>query len=388
MDAATTAKNTTEPVAIIVGSGPSGLAAAACLNQLSVPNIVLEREDCFASLWKKKSYDRLHLHVAKKFCELPHMPFPATYPTYVPRKQFLDYLDDYVSRFKISPLYHRLVESASYDEVSRKWIVKARNIGGGSGEVEEYSARYLVVATGETSEEFVPEVEGLEGFTGEILHSTRYKSGKKYRDKRVLVVGSGNSGMEIAVDLSDHGAKTSIVVRSSLHVLSRGMANLGLNLLKYFPYCVVDFLMVLLSKLRFGDLSKYGIQRPEEGPFALKVKCGKYPVVDVGTCKKIKSGEIQVLPAISSIGRGEVIFENGKSHPFDAIVFATGFRRSTHKWLKGDDYLLNEDGIPKPSFPNHWKGENGLYCVGLARRGLHGAALDAQSIANDIKSAL
>ncbi|GMP91230.1 hypothetical protein CsSME_00042011 [Camellia sinensis var. sinensis] len=334
-----------EPAVIIVGAGPSGLATAACLNRLSIQNIVLEREDCFASLWKKKSYDRLHLHLAKQYCELPHMSYPKNSPTYVSKKQFIQYLDDYVAHFNISPMYNRPVVSADYDEVSQKWKVKVRNMV--SDEVEEYSGKFMVVATGETSDEFIPEVEGLRNFTGEVIHSTLYKCGDKYRDKRVLVVGSGNSGMEIAFDLSNYGAKTSIVVRSPLHIISREMAYLGLVLLKYIQVSIVDYLLVLLSKLRYGDLTKYGIQRPEEGPFTLKVKHGKYPVIDVGTYSKIKSREIQ-----------------------------------------GDNYLLNKDGLPKPSFPNHWKGENGLYCAGLARRGLYGAAMDAQNIANDIKSAL
>lgn len=78
------------------------------------------------------------------------------------------------------------------------------------------------------------------------------------------------------------------------HVLSRGMVYWGLILLKYFPHYIVDSLMVFLSKIKYGDLSKYGIHRPQEGPFLLKVKFGKYPVIDVGTCDKIKSGEIQV----------------------------------------------------------------------------------------------
>ncbi|XP_059660573.1 probable indole-3-pyruvate monooxygenase YUCCA10 isoform X2 [Cornus florida] len=376
-----------EQVAIVVGAGPSGLATAACLNRLSIPNIVIEREDCFASLWKKKSYDRLHLHLAKQFCELPHMSLPTTSPTYVSKKVFIQYLDDYVTHFNISPLYDRSVESAIYDEINERWSVKVRNAS--SGEAEEYSGRFLVVATGETSDEFIPEVEGLDSFTGEVIHSTRYKSGEKYGNKNVLVVGSGNSGMEIALDLCSHGAMTSVVVRSPLHILSRGMVYLGLTLLKYIPLGTVDSLLVMLSKLRYGDLTKYGIRRPQEGPFFLKVKYGKYPVIDVGTCKKIKSGEIQVLPAIiRSIRGNEVLFDDGKSHSFDGIVFATGFKRSTNKWLKGDDYLLDNDGIPKPSFPNHWKGKKGLYCAGLARRGLYGAANDARNIANDIKSLL
>ncbi|KAM3735443.1 hypothetical protein ACB098_10G088400 [Castanea mollissima] len=356
-----------EQVTIIVGSGPSGLATAACLSQQSIPYIILEREDCIASIWKKYSYDRLHLHLAKQFCELPHMSFPVSYPTFVPKKIFIQYLDDYVSYFNISPMFQRTVESAEYNEVSKRWIVKARNAS--SGEVEKYCAKFLVVATGETTNPYTPEVEGLNTFPGEVLHSTQYKSGKEFKNKNVLVVGSGDSGVEIALDLANHGAKTSIIFRSP-----------------YFPLSLVDFLMLMLSKLVYGDLTKYGITRPTEGPFFMKVKYGKYPVVDVGTYNKIKSGEIQVLPAeILQIKGNDILFENGKLHPFDDIVFCTGFKRSTNLWLKGDEYLLSEDGLPKPIYPNHWKGKNGLYCVGLSRRGLYGSNVDSQNVANDIK---
>ncbi|GLT28564.1 hypothetical protein SLA2020_034870 [Shorea laevis] len=109
----------------------------------------------------------------------------------------------------------------------------------------------------------------------------------------------------------------------------------------------------------------------------------------MGTVSKFKSGEIQVLPAISSLRGNEVSFENGKTHPFDTIVFCTGFKRSTNKWLKrGGDYLLHEEGFAKNSFPNLWKGKNGLNCAGLSRRGFRGASFDAQHIAHDIKSLL
>ncbi|KAI5680385.1 hypothetical protein M9H77_01612 [Catharanthus roseus] len=377
-----------DQLTIIVGAGPSGLSTAACLNKLSLPYILLEREDCFASVWKKYSYDRLHLHLAKQFCELPFMQFPEAYPTYVSRNEFLRYLDEYVSHFKISPIYRRTVDSGEYDELNKTWKIKARNLS--SNEVEEYSGRFLVVATGETSDAFIPDVKGLSNFSGEVIHSTRYKNGEKYKDKKVLVVGAGNSGMEIAFDLSNYGAKTSIAVRSPIHILTREMAYMGLVLLKHIPLNMVDSMLVMLSKLKYGDLTKYGIQRPkEEGPFTMKNNYGKYPIIDVGTIHKIKSGEIQVLPGIQSLrGDNDVGFEDGQWRPFDAIIFATGFKRSTHNWLKGDDYLLNEDGLPKPTFPNHWKGRNGLYCAGLARRGLYGAAMDAQNIANDINSLL
>ncbi|OAY61754.1 probable indole-3-pyruvate monooxygenase YUCCA10 [Manihot esculenta] len=375
-----------EPVVIIVGAGPSGLATTACLNQHSIPHIILEREDCFASLWKKFTYDRLHLHLKKQFCELPHLPFPASFPTYPSKDHFIKYLDHYVSHFKISPIYKRCVESTSYDEATKKWTVIARNVS--SGETEEYAARFLVVATGEASNAFIPEVGGLNTFTGDVLHSTQFRTGKAYKDKNVLVVGSGNSGMEIALDLANNGARTSIVVRSPVHVLSREMVYLGLVMLKYFSLGMVDSSMVLLSKIVYGDLRNYGMSRATEGPFFMKVAYGKYPIFDVGTFSKIKSGQIQVLPAIQNIRGNEVVFENGKSHSFDTIIFCTGFKRSTNKWLKGDDYLLNEDGIPKPRYPNHWKGKKGLYCIGLSRRGLYGASADAQNTSDDIKSLL
>lgn len=195
---------------IIVGAGTSGLAIGACLRNLSIPFIILEREDCFASLWQKYTYDRLKIHLYKNICSLPHAPFPAWYPDYVPRELFIQYLNDYVSQFQLGPsiFYGKTVESASYDDVvSGKWAVKAS-----SGEV--WAARFLVVASGETAQPSTPEVEGLDGFDGKVLHSTQFKSGKEFRNDNVLVVGSGNSGMEIAYDLADHGAKTSIIARS------------------------------------------------------------------------------------------------------------------------------------------------------------------------------
>uniref|UniRef100_A0A7C9DDF2 Flavin-containing monooxygenase n=1 Tax=Opuntia streptacantha TaxID=393608 RepID=A0A7C9DDF2_OPUST len=381
---------TIESAVIIVGAGPSGLATAACLMQNSIPYILLEREDCFASLWKKKSYDRLHLHLAKQYCELPLMKMPTSAPKYVSKDDFIQYLDNYVAHFHIEPLCRRRVENARFDQGTKRWHVKAIN-GAKGGVEEEYVGRFLVVASGEASDPFCPQIEGLSSFKGKVVHSTQFKSGKEYEGKSVLVVGAGNSGMEIALDLANYGVMTSIVVRSPVHILSRAMVNIGLLLLKYMPYYVVDTLMVALSKLKYGDVTKYGLRRPPQGqgPFYLKVASGKYPIIDVGTFQKIKSGEIKVLPAVRSIREGNYVeFEDGRSHAFDAIIFATGFRRSTNQWLQGDDYLLNEDGVAKLSFPNHWKGKNGLYCAGLARRGIYGAAMDAQNIANHINSLL
>jgi indole-3-pyruvate monooxygenase len=201
-----------EVVAVIVGAGPAGLAAAACLGRRSVPYLVVEREGCSASLWRRRAYDRLKLHLAKEFCALPHAPFPDGTPTYVPKREFVAYLDAYAERFGVEPRYCTSVESAACDEGAGRWVIAARDTAAGT-EIR-YKARFLVVATGENGVGSVPEIPGMESFPGEAIHSSTYRSGGRYAGQRVLVVGSGNSGMEIAYDLANHGADTSIVVRS------------------------------------------------------------------------------------------------------------------------------------------------------------------------------
>ncbi|PRQ44962.1 putative indole-3-pyruvate monooxygenase [Rosa chinensis] len=371
---------------VIVGAGPAGLATSACLNRLNISNAILEREDCYASLWKSRTYDRLKLHLAKQFCELPYMPFPKNAPTYIPRREFVQYLDTYVSTFNINPMYHRSVETAFYNENVEKWYVVVNNTR--LGVKETYYGKFLVVASGENGEGYVPETKGLDTFNGEYIHSSKYENGMKYRGKDVLVVGSGNSGMEIAYDLSNYGANTFIVVRSPVHVLTKEIVFFGMVLSKYLPVKVIDGIVLILGKLKFGNLSKYGIHKPTIGPFYLKEHEGQAPIIDVGTIEKIKSDEIKVLPSITSIEGNEIRFENGYLKSYDAIIFATGYKSTVLKWLKDDNHLFNDNGMPNKSFPNHWKSENGLYCAGFSRRGLFGISHDALKITNDINFSL
>ncbi|XP_024456442.1 probable indole-3-pyruvate monooxygenase YUCCA11 isoform X1 [Populus trichocarpa] len=372
-----------EEVVVIIGAGPAGLASSACLNRLDIPNIILEREGCYASLWRKKAYDRVKLHLAKQFCELPYMSYPPKLPMFVPKNDFISYLDNYASHFGINPRFHCYVESVYYDKNASKWCIVVRNNKLNTTEV--YIAKFLVVATGENSEGLIPKVPGLDGFEGMYMHSSQYANGKDFNGKDVLVVGCGNSGMEIAYDLLYWGAHTSIVARSPVHVISKEIVFLGMCFLKYLPCRLVDFIATTLSKIKFGDTSKYGIQRPTEGPFYIKAKTGRSPTIDVGAVQKIKTGEIQVyIQTLSNIEGTEITFENGKSKQYDAIIFATGYRSTVLDWLKDGKDLFNENGMPKLRFPNHWKGGNGLYCAGFSRSGLMGISLDAQQIATDI----
>ncbi|XP_021769473.1 probable indole-3-pyruvate monooxygenase YUCCA10 [Chenopodium quinoa] len=375
-----------ETIVLVVGTGAAGLGIAACLTKKSIPYIVLEKEDCYASLWKKRAYDRCHLHLAKEFCSLPYKPHAPHAKKYMSKNDFIEYIDNYVSDFDIRPRYFHSVESASFNEAKGKWLVEAKDTLVKITKV--FVASFLVVATGENGKGYIPKIPGLKDFKGDIIHSTEYKSGREFQDKDVLVVECGNSGMEISYDLCNSGANTSIVIRNPVHVVTREMISVGMHLLKYLSLSTVDALVTFASMLMYGNLSKYGIFRPNEGPFLLKATKGRSHVLDVGTIAEIQSGKTKVLPEIERIKKSRVIFEDKVELDFDAIIFATGYKSTACEWLKDYGYILNSDGFPKNRFPTHWKGNNNLYCAGLSRMGLQGVSKDAIAIANDIEIVL
>ncbi|KAL7597299.1 probable indole-3-pyruvate monooxygenase YUCCA7 [Lactuca sativa] len=369
---------------VIVGAGPSGLAVGAGLQQQGVPFVIVDRADCIASLWQNKTYDRLTLHLPKKFCQLPFFPFPPNFPEYPSKYQFVDYLESYAKRFQINPRFNESVESAKYDESCGLWRVRTVV---DDCEVE-YICRWLVVATGENAEKVVPEFEGLDEFAGRVMHACDYKSGEAFEGERVLVVGCGNSGMEVSLDLCHHNAFPSMVVRSSVHVLPRETSGkstfeLASSLMKWLPVKVVDKILLILARCSLGNLEKYGIKRPVMGPIELKNTHGKTPVLDIGALQKIKSGKIQIVPGIKKFSSTGVELVNGENLEIDSVILATGYCSNVPSWLKESD-LFTREGMPKMPFPEGWKGKSGLYAVGFTRRGLSGASFDAIRVSQDI----
>lgn len=370
---------------VIVGAGPSGLAAAACLKQRGVPSLIVERADCIASLWQQKTYDRLRLHLPKQFCELPLMPFPNNFPTYPTKQQFLAYLKAYADHFDIKPEFNKTVVSAELDR--RRWRVKTRGL---KNEEAEYVSQWLIVATGENAETVVPQIDGMNEFGGPIVHTSAYKSGDMFSEKSVLVIGCGNSGMEVCLDLCNYNARPSLVVRDSVHVLPQemlGRSTFGLSmcLLRWLPMRLVDQFLLLMSRFMLGDTARLGLHRPKLGPLELKTKSGKTPVLDVGTLAKIKAGNIKVCKAVKRLKPHAVEFADGMVENFDAIILATGYKSNVPSWLKERDMFSEKDGLPRERFPNGWKGECGLYAVGFTKRGLLGTSIDARRIAEDIE---
>ncbi|KZV51134.1 hypothetical protein F511_06198 [Dorcoceras hygrometricum] len=320
------------------------------------------------------------------------MSFPQDYPTYPTKQQFIQYLEAYAKRFEIRPVFNQRVASAEFDRKLGLWRVKTAAVAEGTVEEQaEYVSRWLIVATGENAEAVVPTMEGAEEFGGDVVHTSMYKNGGVYKGQKVLVVGCGNSGMEVCLDLCNQNASPSLVVRDTVHILPQemlGRSTFGLCmwLLKWLPIQLVDRFLLIVSWLVLGDTSRLGLDRPQLGPLELKNLSGKTPVLDVGTLDKIKSGDIKVFPSIRRLGHRSVEFVDGRRESFDAIILATGYKSNVPSWLKENEMFSDKDGLPKRPFPNGWKGECGLYAVGFTKRGLLGASMDAKNIADDIRS--
>ncbi|XP_044463622.1 probable indole-3-pyruvate monooxygenase YUCCA4 [Mangifera indica] len=365
---------------IIVGAGPSGLAVSACLSQQGVPSLILEKCDCIASLWQHKTYDRLKLHLPKHFCELPLLGFPENFPKYPTKHQFIAYIESYASHFSIQPRFKQAVQQAVFDHSSGFWKVQTQDF--------EYISKWLIVATGENGEPVIPEIAGIEKFNGPVVHTSEYKCGSDFRNQRVLVVGCGNSGMEVSLDLCRYHAIPHMVVRNTVHVLPREMFGfstfgIAMALLKWLPIRLVDKILLLIAKFTLGNTDQLGLRRPKTGPIELKNITGKTPVLDVGTLSQIKSGKIKVMEGVKEMTQNVARFTDGQEKEIDSVILATGYKSNVPSWLKGDDFFT-KDGMPKTPFPNGWKGDNGLYTVGFTRRGLQGTSFEAVKISQDI----
>lgn len=351
---------------VIIGAGPSGLAVAACLRRAAVPFIALERADGVAPTWRTH-YDRLHLHTIKQCSSLPYLRFAKETPRYPPRRDVVRYLESYADRFGIVPRLGREVSSARRD--GEGWEVRAR--ARETDREETYRSARLVVATGYNGVPNVPTWPGQDAFEGEVRHSFGYRNGSDLAGKRVLVVGIGNTGGEIALDLFEHGARPTIAVRSPTHVLARDSGGVPAQIfgifLRRLPLRAADAIGGVFSRLLYGDLPKYGIERPAMGAATQVATTGRIPLIDIGTVARIRRGEIDVAPGIERFTPRGVVHEGGEARSYDAVILATGYRPRLERFLERAHEVTDARGYPR------WHGEEvkapgmgGLYFLGYS----------------------
>jgi cation diffusion facilitator CzcD-associated flavoprotein CzcO len=213
-----------------------------------------------------------------------------------------------------------------------------------------FHAANLVIATGFARAPYLPQWPGQAEFHGDCFHSSAYRNGELFRQRRVLVVGFGNSGGEIALDLWEHGAQTSMAVRGPVNVVPRevlGIPNVAISIVQdKLPPRVADALNAPILRLRFGDLTPYGLRRPPRGPLAQIDRDRRIPLIDVGTIDLIKRGQIMVYPGIERFTPGGVIFTDGRQQAFDAVVLATGYRPRVNAFLQGAAAAYDDQGTP------------------------------------------
>jgi putative flavoprotein involved in K+ transport len=205
-----------DPAVLVIGGGQSGLCIAARLKQLQVDTLIVDREARIGDNWRNR-YHALTLHNQVQVNHLPYMLFPPNWPTYIPKDKLANWFEAYVESMELNFWTSTEFEGGSYDEKEERWTVELRRADGSKRTMHP---RHVVMATGVSGIPNRPEIPGLKNFAGTVLHSSQYTDGEEWKGRKALVIGTGNSGHDIAQDLHSSGAQVTLVQRSSTLVVS------------------------------------------------------------------------------------------------------------------------------------------------------------------------
>lgn len=409
MTADPTRRRATSLGAIVIGGGPGGLAAAASLVHRGVRTLVLERSAAVGSSWRGH-YDRLRLHTTRRLSGLPGLAIPRADGRWVARDDMVRYLENYAE-------FHRLeittgVVATRIDPAPRDGrtapapvadagpepgpLTGGAGTGPGNGQSTGWrvsasggrllSAPAVIVATGYNHTPHLPDWPGRETFTGPLLHASRYRNGLPYAGRDVLVVGAGNTGAEIAVDLVEAGAaRVRLAVRTPPHILRRSTAGWPSQataiLVRRLPVGLVDRTAPIVERLSVPDLSPYGLPRPSAGLYS-RVLDGSIPVQDVGLVDAIRSRKVEPVASVESFRGDKVVLADGSLINPEVVIAATGYRRGLEP-LVGHLDVLDDRGRPVVHGPRTPPGAPGLYFTGFGNPisgVLREVAIDARRI--------
>jgi cation diffusion facilitator CzcD-associated flavoprotein CzcO len=363
----------------VIGGGPGGLAAAAALRAQGVRAVVLEKSENVGASWRRH-YDRLHLHTTRRWSALPGLTMPRRFGRWVARDDVVRYLEKYVEHHELE-----VVTGVEVTRVDRASDGTGWQLTASGGRV--LTGRAVVVATGYNHTPRIPDWAGRDTFTGELLHASDYRNPAPYAGKDVLVVGIGNTGAEIAVDLVEGGAsRVRIAVRTVPHIVRRSTAGWPAQatgiLVRRLPVRLVDRAGRLMARAAVPDLSEQGLPRPDTGLYS-RVKDGAIPVQDVGLIDAVRGGRVLPVPTVDSFDKDTVVLTDGTRITPDAVIAATGYRRAL-EGLVGHLDVLDARGRPVVHGGRTPKQAPGLHFTGFTNpiSGMfREMALDAEKIA-------
>jgi len=323
---------------VVVGAGPAGLAAAAMLRRAGVEAIVLERDHVGAT-WRRH-YRSLHLHTVRSLSSLPGADLPRSCGRWVAGTDFLAYLERYAEGERLD--IRAGVEARRVDADGDGFVITTAT--------EPIAAAAVVIATGYNAEPVLPAWAGANGSAPPIVHSSAYRDAAPSRGQAVLVVGAGNSGSDIALDLANGGAREVwLSTRSAPGVVPRQALGLPAQVaaiaLSRAPRPLADGIARLERRLFIGDLSAWGLPASGDGVFTRHARRSVLPILDHGFARAVKAGAVAVVPAVEAVEGEEVVLEGGRRLRPDTVVAATGYRPALAP-LVGHLGALGPGGLP------------------------------------------
>ena len=310
----------------IVGAGPSGLAALRALRRVGIEAVAFERGQRIGGVWTREerstaAYRTLHLITSRERTEYRELPMPPGTPDYPPRDEVGDYLEAYASNFGLLEHVRLGSEVTSADRMAGGgWRVAV------NGSVESFDG--LIVANGHNEEPSWPQpaYPGADGFDGEQIHALDYDSPTPYAGRRAMVVGMGNSAMDIVTDLSHVAERTYLSARHGTWVIPKRLLGKPADQVVkpwaavHVPWQIRQPLSQTLLRVVTGPPERYGLPEPAGGLFQ------SHPTITDTVLSRISHGRITPKPGIARLTRDGVEFVDGSSEQVDLIVWCTGYR--------------------------------------------------------------